>query len=107
MLKKSVFLMVVLLIVSIVPRVFADDTAEVKALKKDMPQDVVQIVDRTIACNRWRGEEPTRKDQIEKVNKELMRWRCDVIEADQTQLAKRYQNNYDVKSRVQKAKEIF
>jgi|GEM_PF-696047 len=111
MLRKSVFLMVVLLIVSlsvsIAPSVFADDTAEVKALKKDMPQDVIQVIDRTIACNRWRGEEPTGKDQIEKVNKQLATWRCDTIDADQALLAKRYQNNYDIKSRVQKAKDIF
>ncbi len=103
MLKKMLFLLAVLM----VPSAFADDTAEVKALKKDMPQDVVQIIDRTVACNRWRGEEPTGKEQIEKVNKALATWGCDVLETDQLQLTKRYQNNYEVKSRVQKAKDIF
>ncbi len=103
MLKKMLFLLAVLM----VPSAFADDTAEVKALKKDMPQDVVQIIDRTVACNRWRGEEPSTKDQIEKVNKELVRWSCSAIDTDQVQLTKRYQNNYEVKSRVQKAKDIF
>lgn len=103
MLRKSVFLSIAL----IVPCVFADDTPEVKALKKDMPQDVMQIIDRTVACNRWRGEEPTTKDQIEKVNKQLTTWQCDTIEADQVQIAKRYNTNYDIKSRVQKAKDIF
>lgn len=103
MLKKMLFLLAVLMVTS----AFADDTAEVKALKKDMPQDVVQIIDRTVACNRWRGEEPSTKDQIEKVNKELVRWSCSAIDTDQVQLTKRYQNNYEVKSRVQKAKDIF
>ena len=103
MLRKSVFLSIAL----IVPCVFADDTAEVKALKKDMPQDVMQIIDRTVACNRWRGEEPTTKDQIEKVNKQLTTWRCDTVDADQVQIAKRYNTNYEIKSRVQKAKDIF
>ncbi len=107
MLKKNVMLLVVLVIASLVPCVFADDTAEVKALKKDMPQDVVQIIDRTVACNRWRGEEPTTKDQIEKVNEQLATWGCDAIDADQVQLAKRYQTNYEIKSRVQKAKDIY
>ena len=107
MLKKNVMLLVVLVIASLVPCVFAGDTAEVKALKKDMPQDVVQIIDRTVACNRWRGEEPTTKDQIEKVNKQLATWGCDTIDADQVQLAKRYQTNYEIKSRVQKAKDIY
>lgn len=103
MLKKIIVLSAVLMVSS----VFAEDTAEVKALKKDMPQDVVQIIDRTVACNRWRGEEPTTKDQIEKVNKQLTTWHCDTIDADQVQLAKRYNTNYEIKSRVQKAKDIF
>ncbi len=103
MLKKSVFLSIAL----IVPSVFADDTPEVKALKKDMPQDVVKIIDRTVACNRWHGEEPKSKDQIEKVNKQLAFWECDTIDADQVQIAKRYNTNYEIKLRVQKAKDIF
>lgn len=103
MLRKSVLLCVAFA----VPCVFADDTPEVKALKKNMPQDVMQIIDRTVACNRWRGEEPTTKERIEKVNKQLATWGCDTIEADQVQLAKRYQTNYDIKSRVQKAKDIY
>ncbi len=103
MFKNSLLLSMVL----IVPSVFADNSADAKALKKDMPQDVVQIIDRTLACNRWGGEEPTKKEQIERVNQELERWRCDAIEVDQAQLAKRYQNNYDIKSRVQKAKDIY
>ena len=103
MLKKILFLSVMLM----APWIFADDTPEVKALKKDMPADVMQVIDRTVACNRWRGEEPTTKGQIERVNKQLTTWRCDTIDADQTALAKRYQNNYDIKARVQKAKDIF
>jgi glutathione peroxidase-family protein len=107
MLKKNLIFLVTLLAVSTVPCVFADDTPEVKALKKDMPQDVMKIIDRTVACNRWRGEEPTSKDQIEKVNKQLSIWGCDTIDADQVQLAKRYNTNYEIKLRVQKAKDIF
>ena len=103
MLKKIIGLSVVLM----APWVFADDAPDVKALKKDMPVDVMQVIDRTVACNRWRGEEPTTKNQIERVSKELATWRCDTLDADQTALAKRYQNNYDVKARVQKAKDIF
>ena len=98
MLKKSLLLSAFIM---------APDTPEVKALKKNMPQDVMQVIDRTVACNRWRGEEPTTKDQIERVNKQLATWRCDTIDADQVQLANRYQNNYEIKSRVQKAKDIF
>jgi len=100
MLKKTLLLLAIL----ITPCVFADD---IKALKKDMPQDVVLIIDRTIECNRWRGEEPTTKDQIERVNKQLVQWRCDTIDSDQVALANRYQTNYEVKSRIQKAKDIF
>jgi hypothetical protein len=100
MLKKNLLLLAVL----ITPNVFADD---VKSLKKDMPQDVIQIIDRTVECNRWRGEEPTTKDQIARVNKQLVQWRCDTIDADQVALAKRYQTSYEIKSRIQKAKDIF
>ena len=103
MLKKLLILSVMLM----APWVGAEGSAEVKALKKDMPADVMQVIDRTVACNRWRGEEPTTKDQIERVNKQLTTWRCDTIDADQVALAKRYQNNYDIKARVQKAKDIF
>lgn len=103
MFKNSLLLATMLM----VPSVFANGSSDAIALKKDMPQDVVQVIDRTLACNRWGGEEPTKKEQIERVNKELERWRCDAIEVDQAQLAKRYQNNYDIKSRVQKAKDIY
>jgi hypothetical protein len=41
------------------------------------------------------------------VNKQLATWGCDTIDTDQVQIAKRYQMNYEIKSRVQKAKDIY
>ncbi len=88
--------------------VFADDSAEVKALKKGMPQDVVDVIERTVECNYWVGEDPgTNKARAEKINKEIAALRCDLIEQDQAKLAKTHQNNYEVKMRIQKAKEVF
>lgn len=98
---------IILTTVLIAPWVMADDSAEVKALKKGMPPDVAEMISRTVDCNYWVGETPNNKAREEKVNKELARLRCDVIEQDQTKLAKTYQNNYEVKVRMQKAKEIF
>jgi hypothetical protein len=105
MLRKSIMLATVL----IIPFAFAEDTSDVKALKKGMPQDVTVLIDRIVQCNRWRGEEPSTKDKerIEKVKKELEKWQCDAISKDQETLTKLYKNNYEVKTRIQDAQSIF
>ena len=103
MLKKIIILSTLL----VSPLVVADDSAEVKALKKDMPQDVAEIISRTVDCNHWGGEEPSNKARAEQINKALEKLRCDVLEKDQAVIAKNYQNNYEVKVRIQKAKELF
>ncbi|RZK13862.1 MAG: hypothetical protein EOO43_17230 [Flavobacterium sp.] len=78
-----------------------------KALKKGMPQDVVVIIERIVGCNQWGGEESTNKARIEEINKALTRLQCNTIEQDQAKIIKTYQNNYEVKQRIQKAKEVF
>jgi uncharacterized secreted protein with C-terminal beta-propeller domain len=103
MLRKSILLSTVF----IVPFVFADDSSEVKALKKDMPQDVAVVIGRIVECNHWGGEEPANKARAEEINKAIARLQCNSIEQDQAKLAKTYQNNYEVKVRLQKAKELF
>lgn len=103
MLRKSILLSTVF----VFPLVFADDSSEVKALKKDMPQDVAAVIGRIVECNHWGGEEPTNKVRAEEINKAVARLRCDAIEQDQAKLAKIYQNNYEVKVRMQKARELF
>lgn len=103
MLKKTISLSSVL----VCSLAVADDSAEVKALKKGMPQDVVTIIGRTVECNSWLGEDTSNKARAEKVNQALQRLQCDVLEKDQTSIIKTYQNNYEVKQRIQKAKEIF
>ena len=103
MLKKSILLLTVL----VIPLVFADDSSEVKALKKDMPQDVAAIIERIVGCNHWSGEEPSNKARAEEINKAVTRLQCGSIEQDQAKISKVYQNNYEVKMRIQKAKELF
>lgn len=83
------------------------ESAEVKALKKGMPQEVAMIIERTVECNYWGGEDTSTKARAEKVNQALQRFQCDALETDQNSIAKTYQNNYEVKMRIQKAKEIF
>ena len=85
----------------------ADDSAEVKALKKGMPKDVAVIIERTVGCNYWGGEDTSNKARAEKVNQALQRFECDALEKDQMSIAKTYHNNYEVKMRIQKAKEVF
>jgi len=103
MLRKGLILSTVL----VSSLVVADDSAEVKALKKDMPQDVAVIIDRTVECNYWGGQESTNKARAEEINKAMTRLQCNSIEQDQVKIAKVYQNNYEVKQRIQKAQEIF
>jgi basic membrane lipoprotein Med (substrate-binding protein (PBP1-ABC) superfamily) len=103
MLKKSIILSTVL----VSSLVVADDSAEAKALKKGMPQDVAEVIDRTIQCNRWQGEDPSTKERAERVNKELEKWQCKTITQDQDALSKLYKNNYEVKKRIQDAQYIF
>jgi hypothetical protein len=85
----------------------ADDSAEVKALKKGMPQDVAMIIERTVECNYWGGEDTSNKARAEKVNQAWQRLQCDALEQDQLNVAKTYHTNYEVKMRIQKAKEVF
>jgi basic membrane lipoprotein Med (substrate-binding protein (PBP1-ABC) superfamily) len=103
MLKQCVLISAIL----IVPSVFADDTAEVKDLKKGMPQDVTQVIDRVIQCNRWDGEETSTKERAEQVKKELEKWSCSTLAKDQEVIVKRYANNYEVKTRIQNAQYVF
>ncbi len=103
MLKKTISLSSVL----VCSLAVADDSAEVKALKKGMPQDVAAIIGRTVECNYWLGEDTTNKARAEKVNQALQRLQCEALEKDQANIAKIHQNNYEVKMRIQKAKELF
>ncbi|WP_189419977.1 hypothetical protein [Cellvibrio zantedeschiae] len=89
------------------PLVVAEDSAEVKALKKGMPQDVAVLIERTVECNYWGGEDSSNKARAEKINQAMERLKCDALEKDHASIAKTYQNNYEVKVRMQKAKELF
>jgi len=91
----------------VIPLAFADDSKEVRALKKDMPADVVVMIERIVECNRWLGDDSSNKERAEKINKALEKFGCSVIEQDQNDLLKHYANNYEVKLRLQKAREIF
>ena len=90
-----------------VPLAFAADTVEVKALKKDMPQDVILLIDRIIECNHWNSEESTNKDRIAEIKNARDKFGCDALPKDYEALRKRYQNNYEIKSRLQAAEQIF
>jgi hypothetical protein len=105
MLRKSIILSTLL----IVPFAVAADSPEVKALKKDMPQDVSLLIDRIVGCNYWRAEEPSpsNKERIAQVNKALQELQCAALEKDQAALTKHYQNNYMVKARLQDAQFVF
>jgi len=103
MLKKIIMLSGVFLCSHAV----AAESAAVKELKKGMPQDVATLISRIVECNYWRGEDTSTKARAEKVNLSMQKFQCDTIEKDQASIAKAYQNNYEVKSRIQKAQEIF
>lgn len=103
MLRKITLLSIFL----IIPFAAANESPEVKALKKDMPQDVALIIDRIVECNHWNGEEPGNKERAEQVKKEVEKWRCDALVQDQASLTKRYPNNYEIKIRIQSAQNIF
>lgn len=98
---------VVVIMVLVCPLVFAAESPEIKALKKDMPQDVVIMIDRIIECNHWNGEESTNKQRIEQIKSVRDKLGCDALPDDQIALRKRYQNNYEVKSRLNNAEQIF
>jgi KaiC/GvpD/RAD55 family RecA-like ATPase len=90
-----------------VPFAAANESQEVKALKKDMPQDVALVIDRIVECNHWNGEEPSTKERAEQVKKEMEKWSCATLVQDQANLTKRYPSNYEIKTRIQSAQNIF
>ena len=95
------------LLVLACPLVFAAESAEIKALKKGMPQDVVLMIDRIIECNHWNGEESTNKERIKQIEAVRTKLGCDALADDQVALRKRHQNNYEVKARLNSAEQIF
>ena len=101
---KNITLM---LMVLACPLVFAAESSEIKDLKKDMPQDVVLMIDRIIECNHWNGEESTNKERIKQIENVRAKLGCDALPDDQVALRKRYQNNYEVKSRLNNAEQII
>lgn len=103
MLKKIIMLSGVFLCSQAV----AAESAAVKELKKGMPVEVASLISRIVECNYWRGEDTSTKARAEKVNQSLQKFQCDTVEKDQAAVTKTYQNNYEIKSRIQKAQEIF
>jgi len=103
MLKKIILVVMVLAC----PLVFAAESNEVTALKKGMPQDVMVMIDRIVECNHWNGEESTNKERIEQIKTVRSKLGCDALSNDQAALRKRYQNDYEVKSRLNNAEQIF
>lgn len=103
MLRKSI-LWLTLFISSFV---VAQDSRELKALKKDMPPDAALIIERIVGCNHWSGQESANKERAEQINKAVTQLRCDTLEQDQAKLLKLYQNNYEVKMRIQDAQSVF
>jgi hypothetical protein len=95
------------LLVLACPLVFAAESVEIKALKKDMPQDVVIMIDRIIECNHWNSEESTNKERIKQIETVRTKLGCDALPDDQAALRKRHQNNYEVKARLNNAEQIF
>jgi hypothetical protein len=89
------------------PLIFAAESAEIKELKKNMPQDVVIMIDRIIECNHWNGEESTNRERIKQIEAMRTKLGCDALADDQTALRKRHQNNYEVKARLNNAEQIF
>jgi len=89
------------------PLVFAAESAEIKELKKNMPADVILMIDRIIECNHWNGEESTNKERIKQIAAMRTKLGCDALADDQTALRKRHQNNYEVKARLNSAEQIF
>ena len=103
MLKKIIILSTVL----VSSLAVADDSAEMKALKKGMPQDAAALIERIVQCNHWQGEDTSNKARAERINQELEKWKCEAIPRDQEALTKLYKNNYEVKARIQEAQQIF
>ena len=98
---------IVVVMVLACPLVLAAESNEVAALKKGMPQDVVLMLDRIVECNHWNGEESTNKERIAQIKDVREKLGCDALANDQLALRKRYQNDYEVKSRLNNAEQIF
>lgn len=67
-----------------------------EAIKKDMPKDVVAIMDRQLECAHWSGEEPYDAERRKEIDAAVARLRCMKLDADEKRILQKYSGNEKV-----------
>ena len=63
---------------------------EVRALQKDVPQEVAALIHRIVECNYWAGEEPYDKKRAAHIQRAVKKLRCDQLDRDEQRLQRKY-----------------
>jgi hypothetical protein len=78
----------------------------VEALKKDMPRDVIALIDRHVECAHWSGEEPYDAERRKEIEAAVARLRCMKLDADEKRILKKYLGNEKVLRSLKTAREM-
>jgi hypothetical protein len=62
-------------------------------LIKDIPADVVSVIDRLVMCNHWSDETPYDNERARQIEAAVTQLRCDTVEADASTLERQYGPN--------------
>jgi hypothetical protein len=66
----------------------ADDAPPGAALKRNQPKPVVDLIDRIIDCNHWRGESSYDANRAKEIEAAMTKLRCAQLGADEATLVK-------------------
>lgn len=75
------------------------------ALKKGLPPEVAEMIERTVGCSHWAGEEPYDDERKKEISAALKELKCDRLTRDEASISKRYANRPKVIDALKRAKE--
>jgi cytochrome c556 len=84
-------LIVILVAASIATAALAEDYEAHRAeLIKDLPAEVVAVIDRLVMCNHWSDESPYDAERARTIEAAVTQLRCGTVDADASNLEHRY-----------------
>ena len=83
----------------------ADDF--LSSLKDGQPPAVVELIDRIVACNHWKGEDPYDAERSEEIRRAVTRFRCDSLEADEAALLRQLNGDEKARKVIDAAKGLY
>jgi cytochrome c556 len=106
--KTKRLLIAALVAASIGADALAEDYESRRAeLIKNLPAEVVAVVDRLVMCNHWSDESPYDDERAQQIAAAVSELRCEQVDADTSDLERRYGSDSASARAFQQARNWF